>query len=698
MIIRLVLALICTGAASFFYFSKDDVSNPEKEALIQQAVYMAMSQAHLKPLAVDDQFSQSVYDEFITSLDSRKRFFTQEDLNQFVLYKDEIDDLLKEQNLTFFDKVTEVVDQKIKQSEQLYKDILAEPFDYTSDETIETDFEKMSFPANEEERVQRWQKRLKFYALQELESRLSAQKDMDADSIKSFEVLEEEAREDVREAYDRWYENYDKVRRSDRFELYINAITRQYDPHSQYFSPKGKQDFNMRMGGKLEGIGAQLLSEGELTKVVTIVPGGPVWKDDQIEVNDFILKVQQEGEEPIDITGMRIDDVVSLIRGPKGSNVTLTIRKKDGSQIQVTLERDVINLEIARARAAVLTDNDSGDKVGYIDLPMFYNSFDGPEGNSCTKDVANQIELMKEQGIQGLVLDLRDNLGGALIDAIDISGLFIEEGPVVQVKSRDRRPYVHRDENSKVTYDGPLIVLVNSFSASASEIVAGALKDYGRAIIVGSQTFGKGSVQNFIDLDRAIMGNSNLKPLGEVKLTIQKYYRINGSSTQLKGVMPDIVLPDSYDFLPTGEREHDGALEWSMVKSLSYDQQVFQATEMGSLQNSSSGRIGESESFALVKDHAQWLKDNRDNTIYSLNLENYQARVQSLKDKTDQYDEILMKPVSTMTVDIIPMDFESEISQEEKEARTEAWKEAVEKDFYLEESIAIVQDIMQLRA
>ena len=698
MIIRLVIAVLFTGAASVFFLNKGEQSNPEKEALIQQAVYMAMSQAHLKPVAVDDQFSASVYDEFIKSIDGRKRFLTQEDLSQFEQYRDQIDDLLKEQDLTFFNLITEVVDAKIKGSEQLYQEILAEPFDFNEDDQVETDFEKLGFASNETERKARWEKRLKFYTLQELESRLSAQEDMDQDSIKSFAELEVEAREDVREAYERWYENFEKVRRSDRFEQYINAITRQYDPHSQYFSPKGKQDFNMRMGGKLEGIGAQLQTDGELTKVVTIVPGGPVWKDEQIEVNDHILKVQQEGEDPVDITGMRIDDVVSQIRGPKGSFVTLTIKKKDGSQIEVQLERDVINLEIARARAAILKDEVSGDQIGYIDLPMFYNSFDGPEGNSCTKDVANQIELMKDKGIKGLILDLRDNLGGALIDAIDISGLFIEEGPVVQVKSRDRRPYVHSDENAQVAYNGPLIVLVNNFSASASEIVAGALKDYGRAIIVGSQTFGKGSVQNFIDLDRAIMGNSSLKPLGEIKLTIQKYYRVNGASTQLKGVMPDIVLPDSYDLLPTGEREHDGALDWSMVKSLSFDQNVYHASEIEALQQKSAERIKASEAFKLIQDQAEWLRDNKDNTTYSLNLDKYRARLEALDQRGENFEDVLMKPVESMSVEVIPMDFESEITQEEKEARTEAWLESVEQDFYLEESIAIVRDILKIKA
>ena len=696
--IRLLLALGITGFASLFFLKSEEQPNPEKEALIQQAVYLAMTQAHLSPVEIDDTFSLGVYKEFINSLDGRKRFFTKQDLDEFELYKKELDDMLKSSDLTFFDAITEKIESKILSGKEWYKEILNSPFSFSDDVKIETDFEKIDFAADDEELKARWEQRLKFYTLQEVTDRLEAQKDLAQDSIKTFEEIEKESRKEIEDAYDRWYENYELVRRSDRFEQYINAITRQFDPHSQYFSPKAKQDFNMRIGGKLEGIGAQLTTDGEFTQVVSIVPGGPVWKDERIEVNDYILEVAQDGEETIDVVGMRLDDVISQIRGPKGTKVILTIQKKDGSSIKVDLVRDVINLEIARARAAVLEDETNGDKIGYIDLPMFYNSFDGPEGNSCTKDVAREIELLKEKNISGLILDLRGNLGGALVDAIDISGLFIEDGPIVQVKSRDRRPYIHKDNNSSVVYNGPLVVLVNSFSASASEIVAGALQDYGRAVIVGSQTFGKGSVQNFIDLDRAIRGNGELKPLGEVKLTIQKYYRVNGASTQLKGVFPDIILPDSYDLLPTGERENEGALAWSKINGLNYGQGVFSNNNIEQLKASSATRIAESDAFKMIQEHANWLKDNSENTRYPLDLSGYQSRIDELKSRNKSYEEILEVPLKNINVTPIPMNFESEISEEEKQARTESWTKSVQKDFYLSETISIVRDIINLKA
>jgi len=506
--------------------------------------------------------------------------------------------------------------------------------------------------------------------------------------------LEKESREEVLEAYDRWYDNYDKLRRSDRLEQYLNVITRQYDPHTSYFSPKGKQDFNMRMGGKLEGIGAQLSTEGELTQVVTIVPGGPVWKDEQIEVNDFILKVAQEGEQAVDITGMRIDDVVSLIRGPKDSKVTLTVKKKDDSQKDITITRDVINLEIARARGAILKDPQSNEKYGYIDLPMFYNSFDGPKANSSAADVAILIDSLKEVGMQGLVLDLRNNLGGALVDAINISGLFIEEGPVVQVKSRARRPYVYDDEDDSVKYDGPLIVLINSFSASASEIVAGALQDYDRALIVGSQSFGKGSVQNFIDLDRAISGSDDLKPLGEIKLTIQKYYRVDGASTQLKGVEPDLHLPDIYDEIPTGERENKRALEWSKIQKVDHNQKVYTPPAIDGLRRLHEARIYESDTYGLIKQYALWLKDNKDEATVPLDLASYQAYLKGLDQGNEKYEALFDMDSSERVEHVVNLEFETDISDEEKEARLESWVQKVNGDIYMEEIIAIMNDLI----
>ncbi len=691
--IRILIAIAVLTGASTFFNKQEDPYTPEKEQVILESVLLAMSQAHLQPVDMDDEFSIKVFNEFLEALDGRKRFFIKEDIDQLAIHKMDLDDMLQQSDLSFFDAVVQLTDEKILQSQAYYKEFLSMPFDYSQEESVDMNYEDLAYAISEPQLKERWRKRLKYYTLQELENRINTPP-TDDEEPKSQDEMEEESRKEVMDAYDRWFENYEKTRRSDRFEQFLNVITRQYDPHSAYFSPKGKQDFNMRMGGKLEGIGAQLLTVGELTQVVTIVPGGPVWKDDRLEVNDYILKVAQDGEQAVDITGMRIDDVVSLIRGPKGTKVTLTVQKKDESQIDIIIERDVINLEIARARGAMLHSEKSSDKFGYIDLPMFYNSFDGPDGNSSAKDVAAFIDTLKGQGMSGLILDLRDNLGGALIDAIEISGLFIEDGPIVQVKSKNRRPYIHKDTDSSVHYDGPLIVLINSFSASASEIVAGALQDYGRAIIVGSQSFGKGSVQNFIDLDRAIRGNDEVKPLGEVKLTIQKYYRVNGASTQLRGVMPDISLPDTYENIPTGERENDRALPWSRIEEVAHSQEVLTYDGLNDLTGLSNTRVAASDEFALIKEYASWLEDNKKNTSVPLHLDKYLAYKQAINQRTERYDKIFDKEIDKLTIDAVRMDFDSEISQEEKDARAEVWKEGVSKDFYIAETMKIVSDIV----
>lgn len=692
---RILLLIAGLGWITSIYSGKEDAISPEKERVILQSVMLALDEAHLNPIDLNDQFSEQVFDEFLEALDGRKRFFTQQDIATFSSYRTQIDELTEQADLTFLDVVVAVYDQKVKASKELYESILSRPFNFEEGGSINVDFEHIDYVSDDAALRDRWYKRLKYYALQELERKLEAQED-EEESKRTIAELEEESRKEIRDAYDRWYESYEDLRRSDRLEQYINVITRQYDPHTSYFSPKGKQDFNMRMGGKLEGIGAQLSTVGELTQVVTIVPGGPVWKDERMEVNDFILKVAQDGEQPVDITGMRIDDVVSLIRGAKGTKVTLTIQKKDDSQEDIVITRDVINLEIARARGAMLESQDKAEKYGYIELPMFYNSFDGPNGNSSATDVGLLIDSLKEQGMQGLILDLRDNLGGALIDAINISGLFIEEGPVVQVKSRGRRPYVYNDEDDSVRFDGPLIVLVNSFSASASEIVAGALQDYGRALIVGSQSFGKGSVQNFIDLDQAISGSDDLKPLGELKLTIQKYYRVDGASTQLKGVEPDLTLPNIYDEIATGERENERALVWSQISEVSHNQEVHKIGQFEKIKELHAKRIYESDIYILISRYAKWLRQNKEESTVPLDLNGYQAYLQEMEDENDKYHALFEPTTHQYISQVIKMDFDSEITQEEKDARTESWIEKVNQDVYLEETLAILHDVIAL--
>lgn len=717
-----ILSLLFIGSLGFSLSTNltdsTDPTDPEKEKVIQSTVIGILEQYHYEPEDLDDDFSNEVFDLFLSYIDSRKRFLTKEDLDMLEQFRYELDDQIQSGSFEFFNKATELLSERVKNVDEIYQEILAEPFDFDVDESFEFDPDNKMWSADDTTLKDTWRKQLKYDVLTDLSSLINkqktAQKRLEKDEYpeeedsetnlksedrelcdKSIADLEIQAREQVLDDYDKWYESYEKVRRSDRFESYLNTITHIFDPHSDYFNPKEKQDFDINMGGKLEGIGARLRTEGDLTQVVSIVPGGPVWKNKQIEVNDYILKIRQhDEEEALDVSGWRIDDVVSKIRGKKGTRVILTIEKKDGSVIDVELERDVINILDSAAKSAIIELDDVMDKIGYIDLPKFYSSFDGPEGNSCAKDVAQEITKLKENNVNGIILDLRGNGGGSLKDVVDMSGLFIEEGPIVQVKPRDRRPYVYNDEEDGVHYDGPLIVLVNSFSASASEILAAAMQDYDRAIIVGSQSFGKGTVQRFVDLDRAVKGNQEFKPLGQIKLTMQKFYRVNGGSTQLRGVTPDIILPDRFRKIDVGEREYPHAMEWSQLPALEFEQEVYKIPSRSLLKQKSEARLSDDETFALINEHGEWFEESRNKTSYSLNLTEHQAWEAKKKQMSERFKMVTEGNIEGLSVIDLPQDAEAINKDEDAQANHQDWVEALLKDVYLEEVLSIMKDMV----
>ncbi len=722
-----ILSLLLIGGLSYTLGSYVDPTDPNKEKVIQDAVMGILDQYHYDPENIDDEFSIEAYDYFLNYVDSRRRYYTQEDLSKLEQYKTLIDDQFNEGSFEFFNIATELLDARVDGLESIYKDILSKPFDFTVDEDFEFDPEKKGWAKNDASQLERWRQQLKYDVLSQLTSlldkqekaqkRLTAGPSEDDDTeetedtreakekaierdkelvAKSSAQLEIDSRAKVLEDYVKWYKSFQKVRRSDRFESYLNTFAHMFDPHSDYFNPKEKQDFDINMGGKLEGIGARLRTEGDLTKVVSIVPGGPVWKNKEIEVNDYILKVrQEEDEESRDVFGMRIDDVVSQIRGKKGTHVVLTIQKKDGSIIDVELERDVINILESFAKSAIIDLGGVINNIGYIDLPKFYSSFDGPDGTSCAVDVAKEIKKLKANNVNGIILDLRNNGGGSLSDVVDMSGLFIEDGPIVQVKPRERSPYIYKDEDADVKYDGPLIVMINSFSASASEILAAAMQDYDRAIIVGSQSFGKGTVQRFIDLDRAVKGNNEFKPLGQLKLTMQKFYRVDGGSTQLKGVSPDIEFPDRFRRIDVGEREYPNAMEWSQLSPLEFEQNVFKVPNRETLRLRSEQRQATSDEFALLKEQGDWYKASKDKTSYSLNLDEHQAYLAEKKKQSDKYKDILGDAIETLHIKNLPEDIEAISLDEKTEATNQDWLKALNKDIYLEETMTIMRDIIQ---
>lgn len=383
---------------------------------------------------------------------------------------------------------------------------------------------------------------------------------------------ERQARQAVLKSMERLFQRMLQERPDDTDSRYLNALAAVFDPHSLYYPPRDKEDFDIEMSGTLEGIGV-LLGENEgRVKVLDVVPGGPAWSQNQIKVEDIILKVGQGVEEPVDIVGMTVSDVARLIRGPKGTEVHLTVRKPDGRMMTLALVRNIVEIQETYARSAMIMTENSGRKYGYIFLPRFYHDFNRDHGRNSTADVRKELEKLNQQQVDGIILDLRNNGGGALDDAVNMSGLFIENGPIVQVKDRRSGVRVHSDSDPDIVFRGPLVVLVNTLSASASEIVAAALQDYGRAVIIGgSHTFGKGTVQMMIDLDRFLApGLGDLRPLGALAMTIQKFYRITGASTQFRGVIPDIILPESASYLEVGEQYLDHPLPWDTVAAVSF--------------------------------------------------------------------------------------------------------------------------------
>ncbi len=671
------------------------LKNAEKEAVLIHTMMEGINRFHFSPKAVNDDFSQKAWNLYLKRLDGAKRWLTAEDVAQLQQWQAQLDDQVKEGRYDFFDRSIELYQAAIDKTQAWYRDILAQPFDFSKEETVELDGDKRQWAADDQDLREYWRKWLKYETLTRLHDKLEQQKKGEDEELagKSFEELEAMAREEVRKMMDNWYIRLKKRKRPDHLSVYLNAITNVFDPHTSYYKPIDKQNFDISMSGKLEGIGARLQADGEYTKVVEVVVGGPAWKEGELEENDRILKVAQEGEEPVEVTGMTLDEVVQLIRGPKGTKVTLTVKKADGSIKDITIVRDVVIFEEGFAKSLLL-GSPQGEVVGYIWLPRFYADFNDPSGRQCARDVAKEIDKLKAHQVAGIIIDLRNNGGGSLRDVVQMTGLFIEKGPIVQVKSRGRRPIILDDEDSRVQWDGPLIVMVNSFSASASEIMAAALQDYKRAVIVGSKsTFGKGTVQRFFDLDQALPGHNDIKPLGQIKITMQKFYRINGGATQLRGVTPDINLPDQYQYIEVGEKEQDFPLPWSQIDPVPYEQDVFVVRHLDKIKKAAVARMKQDSIFQKILEHARWVKDQQEHTGHPLNMAQWEAE----ESRTEAYLEAYNKLFDREVVPVV-RNLEEDLphinSDEGRRARNEEWVKNVKKDVYIAQTLQIMHDLI----
>ena len=671
----------------------------EKESLLIKLMMQGLGQNHYSEVSVNDDFSEEVFTLYLERLDYNKRYLLKEDVKKLAKFKKKIDDEVTNGTYELFDLSYELIQQRYKDAEGFYEEILSKPFDFSKEEDINLNSEELAFASSKAELKERWRKVLKYQTLVRLNGLIKdqekAQSGEDNDKeILTMDEMEAKARKRVKKNYDDTFIRVKKLERKDWQTRYINAVANVFDPHTLYFPPKDRENFDMQISGQFEGIGARLSEQPDgYIKIVEIMPGGPSARQGLLKANDLILKVGQGEEEPVSVVDMRVDDAVKLIRGKKGTEVRLTVRRPDGAEEIIPIVRDVVNIEETFAKSLLLEEEGSNKKTGYIDLPGFYTNFNDRSARTSWRDVAFEIQKLKEEGMTHLILDLRRNGGGSLPDAVKMTGLFIEKGPVVQVKGRTGEPYVYRDTDSEVQWDGPLVVLVNSQSASASEILAAAIQDYKRGVIMGSNsTYGKGTVQSFIYFDRSLQQYPELRPMGAIKLTTQKFYRINGGATQLKGVTPDIILPDAYKYLDIGEKEYDNSMAWDEIQPLEYKTWVSTGTFMKRAVDRSQKRIAENEVFQIVEENAKRIKENRDQDVYTLQLEAYQDYRKAEEAEAEKYKDIFKKieglKVYNPEVDV------TFINEDETRAKiNEDWIEDVEKDPYVFEAIQVLKDL-----
>lgn len=692
---KVILLITALSAVLWSFIPNQKKEDPEKDKLLLELLTFVLEKGHYSPVEINDDFSKKVYAKYLDGIDPTKRFFLQSDIDEFSKYETQIDDMIKDKDLTFFNLTNSRLLQRMDESRDIYENILDKPFDFNTNESINVDYEKLPFAKNKKELADRWRKQLKLQALSSITDKQKLEEDKKAKDAsyqsKSFDEIEKEVRENSLKSLNEYFDFIQKeLDRNDWFSIFLNSIVERFDPHTFYFSPDDKEKFDVSMSGTFEGIGARLQKKNDAVEVSELISGGPAWKGKELEAGDLILKVGQGKEEPIDVAGMRLDDVVKKIKGPKGTEVRLTVKKVDGSIKVITIIRDEVETEETFAKSSIVEKG--GKRFGIIYLPKFYISFENKENRDAYKDVATEIERLKAQNIDGIIMDLRDNGGGSLETVVKMVGLFIPEGPVVQVKAPGRNPEILPDPDKKVQYDGPLIVMINNFSASASEIFAAAIQDYKRGIIVGSKhSYGKGTVQNVIDLNQFIRGNS-YGDLGALKTTIQKFYRINGGSTQREGVQSDIVFPDRFSYLDMGERDEESALPWDKIEPAKYEPLNI---NYDNIIANSKRRIAANNYFNLIDENAKWIFERKDENDYSLNLNEFKkemaisdAKIKKFKAISDYNNKLQFQSLPN---EVVLFEKDSLLKQ-----KRERWHEDLQKDVYIDEALNVIIDMKSL--
>ncbi|AUC86317.1 tail-specific protease [Polaribacter sp. ALD11] len=676
-------------------YAKTDIKNsdPEKDKILVYVLKNILTRGHFLVKDMNDDFSEQVFKSFIDGLDPSKRYFTQKDIKEFSKYKYEIDNQLLKDDVSFYNLVYSNFTEKIKTAKSYYGELLAQPFNFNKNETIDLDYDKVPFAKNENELVNYWRKQLKLNVLSRVQGKLEKQeakgKKDKKFKKKSFKALEEEARAEVLKNMDELYLRIEELEHEDWFSTFLNSVVGAFDPHTTYMAPRTKERFDQDMSGKLEGIGARLLKKGIYTEIFELVSGGPAWKQGDLEAGDIILEVAQGDEEPLDIVGMRLDDAIKFIKGKKGTEVRLTVKKKmDGSTRVISIIRDVVELEETFVKSTIVEKE--GKKYGLIDLPRFYIDFSDSNSRDSAKDMEKEIARLKSENVSGLLIDLRNNGGGSLKTAIEIAGLFITEGPVVQVKYRGQEPVVKNDVDPEMQWEGSVVVLVNELSASASEIFAAAMQDYGRAVIIGgNQTYGKGTVQSVIPINNFYPKYE--EDLGAIKMTIQKFYRVNGGSTQIEGVYSDIAMPDRYSYMNFGERDLDGALIWDKVPQANYTK-TNSYENFSDVVNESKNRIASDTKFKLINEYAKWLKKNQEDTSYSLNFKDFSKESELLEKASKKYTDAF-KYESNLSFQSPKYEFPLIEKDSVLADKRNAWHKSLAKDIYVAEALNVLKEL-----
>ncbi len=695
----LIPALIITALATFFSFRKGaNATDAEKQSkLIVETVYKALQSSHFSAKDVNDSFSSHVYHVLLDRMDYDKRFLTQKDIDILSKYEYKIDDQIKSGSIEFFNKFTELYDKGIVETEKYYKEILSKPFDFSKEEQYVAADEGSAYPADDAALKERWRQYLKYRVLAQYTDLKKAQdkrvtdKDTSLKTVKTNAELEADARDKVKKNIESYYKRLNKLDDNQRFAAFMNSVTNTYDPHTDYFPPEDKKRFDEMMSGSFFGIGARLQNKDGKITIESIITGSPCWKQGELKAGDEIIKVAQGDAEPVDIQGFETEDAVKLIRGPKGTEVRLTVKTISGATKVIPIIRGEVLIEETFAKSAII--NTGAGNIGYIYLPEFYAPFNATSGRHSAEDVAIEVMKLKNAKVDGIILDLRYNGGGSLNDVVNMSGLFIDEGPIVQVKSSNSAPATLEDRQPGTLYDGPMAIMVNHGSASASEILAAAMQDYKRAVIVGSRTFGKGTVQKVVSLDEflKLTDKAGDEPIGSLKLTIQKFYRVNGGSTQLKGVTPDIELADPYNHIDIGERKEKSALKWDEIPAARYAP-VANPVNVSKLAALSKARTANNETFKLIEETALRMKEQEDDKTFSLNEAKYNAELNEANELNDRMKALSEKSTSLTIVN--PKEDLPKINMDSSNIKkNEEWLKALQKDVQLAETVNILKDM-----